>query len=401
MKLMKRSLSILLSVLLILSVFTIIPATTASAALSENTITIFFTDALNWNGGGSNSINIYCWKTESGNNVEAAAWPGSAMTEIYTNGMNGGQIVYAVEIPEDVTGIIFNNNSGSQTVDITTGIADDAWWYTENSYTNGKANVNTTASPAYTDAVDATCVAAGHTGYYLMDNVSGSNVYWNGEFGDDKIVTNNTADFTVAATGNHTLTEHPAVAETATTPGNSAYWECSVCHKFFSDAEGTHEINDGDWVIPAHNGTKTVMNAAQFNAAMADTTVAKIVLGADITDIPLQQNNGTNISNSQQLVINRDITIDLDGNTISGINNGSRSAASPTGTTASRTPRGLLFINNGASVTINGPGTITNTTTTASATVIACMSGTLTTNGITITTDVNEHLSTLLLEFGE
>ena len=387
MRLAKRALSMLLSVILVLSVFTIIPATTASAAFAQDTITVFFTDALNWNGGGCNSIYVHYWKQEQGNVTDQTTWPGSAMTEIYTNGINGGQRVYAADIPSDVSGVIFNNNNGSQTVDITSAIADNAWWYTDGTYYDGKANVGSADSPAYTAAAAATCTAAGNTAYYLMDNVSGSNVYWNGEYGTDKLVTNNVDDFTIASTGHQNpLTHHDAVAETNDTPGNIEYWTCDDCGAYFSDDQGTTEITQAQTVIPAHNGTKTVNNAAEFNAAMADTTVTNIVLGADITDIPAQQYNSGNISNSAQLVINRDVTIDLAGHTISGLNNGTRSAASPTGTTASKTPRGLLFINNGADVTINGPGTITNTTTTASATVISCMSGSLTTNGITITT---------------
>ena len=49
----------------------------------------------------------------------------------------------------------------------------------------------------------------------------------------------------------HDLTAHPAVAATCTEAGNSAYWSCSVCGKFFSDAEGTTEIAENSWVIAA------------------------------------------------------------------------------------------------------------------------------------------------------
>ena len=40
-----------------------------------------------------------------------------------------GQQVYTAEIPADAAGVIFNGN-GKQTVDITEGIAEGAWWYT-------------------------------------------------------------------------------------------------------------------------------------------------------------------------------------------------------------------------------------------------------------------------------
>ena len=44
------------------------------------------------------------------------------MTYVGLNEFN--QKVYKVEIAKDVKGLIFNNGSGAQTVDITTGIQD-------------------------------------------------------------------------------------------------------------------------------------------------------------------------------------------------------------------------------------------------------------------------------------
>ena len=55
----------------------------------------------------------------------------------------------------------------------------------------------------------------------------------------------------------HNPVKHDAVAKTCTTPGNSEYWECERCHKYFSDAAGTDEIEANSWVIPAsHELTK-------------------------------------------------------------------------------------------------------------------------------------------------
>ena len=80
-----------------------------------NTITIKFTDALSWG-----DVHVYYWNN-------GAEWPGTAMEKAEVN--DYGQQVYTAEIPADVDGIIFNGN-GSQTVDITTDIADGAQWYT-------------------------------------------------------------------------------------------------------------------------------------------------------------------------------------------------------------------------------------------------------------------------------
>ncbi len=49
----------------------------------------------------------------------------------------------------------------------------------------------------------------------------------------------------------HTMTPTAAVAATCTEAGNSAYWYCSGCDKYFSDADGNTEIAENSWVIAA------------------------------------------------------------------------------------------------------------------------------------------------------
>ena len=59
------------------------------------------------------------------------------------------------------------------------------------------------------------------------------------------------------ALSEQTSKEHPrmtktdAVAATCAATGNSAYWTCDVCGKFFSDENGKTEITEKSWVIPA------------------------------------------------------------------------------------------------------------------------------------------------------
>ncbi|MBP5294519.1 MAG: cell wall-binding repeat-containing protein, partial [Lachnospiraceae bacterium] len=55
---------------------------------------------------------------------------------------------------------------------------------------------------------------------------------------------------TIPALG-HDLVKTEAKKETCTEPGNTAYWTCTRCGKYFSDAEGKTEIEEGSWVIPA------------------------------------------------------------------------------------------------------------------------------------------------------
>lgn len=47
----------------------------------------------------------------------------------------------------------------------------------------------------------------------------------------------------------HSMTATAGKAATCTEAGNSAYWTCSRCHKFFSDAAGKTEIAKDSWVI--------------------------------------------------------------------------------------------------------------------------------------------------------
>ena len=93
---------------------TIVEETTAPPA---NSIAVLFTDAVGWG-----EANVYYWGSNSD-----PEWPGNAMTVDSTNPY--GQKVYKAYIPSGVTGVIFNGN-GKQTVDITTGIENNAQWYT-------------------------------------------------------------------------------------------------------------------------------------------------------------------------------------------------------------------------------------------------------------------------------
>lgn len=52
----------------------------------------------------------------------------------------------------------------------------------------------------------------------------------------------------------HTLSSVAEVPATETADGVMAHYECSVCHKLFSDASGANEVTAADLVIPATGG---------------------------------------------------------------------------------------------------------------------------------------------------
>jgi hypothetical protein len=77
-----------------------------------------------------------------------------------------------------------------------------------------------------------------------------------------------TGTFTSGSAAGHNMTAHPAVAAECETAGNSAYWSCSVCNKYFSDAQGNTEIANNSWVIAATGHTPVT------DAAVAPTCTA-------------------------------------------------------------------------------------------------------------------------------
>ncbi len=91
---------------------------------------------------------------------------------------------------------------------------------------------------------DATCVEPGNKAYYKDDE---GNLFEDA----DGLIPTTEDEVTIPATGEHTLTHHEAVPHTCTEDGTIEYWECSVCGKYFSDAEGQSEIADKNVTDPA------------------------------------------------------------------------------------------------------------------------------------------------------
>lgn len=89
----------------------------------------------------------------------------------------------------------------------------------------------------------STCIEQGNTEYYECSEC--------GLFFSDAAGTNQIEeDSWLLPLGDHTLVEHAARAATCAEPGNTLYYSCSVCGKYFSDSAGEHEILENSWVIP-------------------------------------------------------------------------------------------------------------------------------------------------------
>ena len=113
-----------------------------------------------------------------------------------------------------------------------------------------------------TAAQEATCIENGNIAYWYCSDCG---KYFSDAAGTTEIAF---AD-TVLTSGAHTLTAVGAQGATCTETGNVAYWSCSACGKYFSDANATVEILLADTVISAqgHDLTKITENAASCTEA--------------------------------------------------------------------------------------------------------------------------------------
>ena len=101
-----------------------------------------------------------------------------------------------------------------------------------------------------TNAKVATCTEPGNSAYWSCSNC--------GKFFSDEAGNNEITENSWMISAAHTLVKTEAKAATCTEAGSSAYWTCTTCGKYFSDEAGKNEIAKDSWVISAgHNLTKT------------------------------------------------------------------------------------------------------------------------------------------------
>ncbi len=93
-------------------------------------------------------------------------------------------------------------------------------------------------------------------------------------------------NITVLPATGHTLTAHPAVSATCTKEGNSAYWSCDICGKFFADADGKNEIKADSWRISATGHSYSVVWtwAEEYSSATATFTCSACGDSHTVTD---------------------------------------------------------------------------------------------------------------------
>ena len=100
-----------------------------------------------------------------------------------------------------------------------------------------------------------TCTTAGNVECYKCTRCG---KYFEDQAGDKEI----DKDKVVIPAPGHKLVKTEAKPATCTENGNSEYWKCSVCGKFFSDGKGENEIEKDSWIIPAgHKGVDKIVPA--------------------------------------------------------------------------------------------------------------------------------------------
>ena len=96
----------------------------------------------------------------------------------------------------------------------------------------------------YKEAVAATCTEAGNSEYWHCTKCG---KYFADADGNKEI----SLEDTVVTGGAHSLEVIPAVAATCTEAGNSEYWHCTKCGKYFADADGNKEITIESTIVEA------------------------------------------------------------------------------------------------------------------------------------------------------
>ena len=143
------------------------------------------------------------------------------------------------------------------------------------------------------EAKDATCTEPGNSAYYVCDNCG---KYFSDEAGENEI---QLADTVISAKG-HDTTLVAAKDATCTEDGNSAYYVCDNCGKYFSDEAGENEIQLADTVIPAKghgeteqkvtSPTATTAGAVNLVCSVCGDVVRELVYLPELTDANVENN---------------------------------------------------------------------------------------------------------------
>lgn len=158
---------------------------------------------------------------------------------------NGGNLI----ITEGAT--VTNTKASS----INSGVSNGVVYTTGNVSVDSDCNVSLTAYYRLFSNVPVI------NGYCTHTNVTASNLATVTDFA-----------VTPAACPHANLTAHEAIAPNCSEDGNSAYWYCNDCYKYFSNADATVEIDEGDWILKADGNHVHGENWVKLQDTVVDAT---------------------------------------------------------------------------------------------------------------------------------
>lgn len=132
---------------------------------------------------------------------------------------------------------------------------------------------------SHVNAKAETCTTAGNIECYKCTRCEKffADQDGNQELAQDQVI--------IPATG-HAMEKTEAKEATCTEDGNSEYWTCRTCGKFFADADGEKEIKENSWIINAsHHGEDNVIPATLKKNGRIVTTCT--VCGEIIKDVAI------------------------------------------------------------------------------------------------------------------
>lgn len=319
-KTIKKSVSVLLAIIMILSVFTIVPMSAGASTWTFKLNSNFFTPS--WSmvdiaSGEDVALNLaagsYQFQIVAYEDGNLSSYRGNGMAGSPTDSYNAG--MYSDDSTNagfTATGghyvLNYNGSTGNLTItkvsnhtwDTITAVWDESPVLYTSDYTYDdayKANVtltcaycdvthafeaNTEYSPAAIQETPASCVEDGYFEVHVR----------NEEF-------NLSHTYTLPgeeAVGEHwAYTHHPEVPATYNSTGTQEYWECDFCGKLYSDAAMTQEIPE-PVVIPMLTGAVAEIDGYKYGTfaeAVADRAsnddVIKLLAAAGSYEMALDQ----------------------------------------------------------------------------------------------------------------
>ena len=216
------------------------------------------------NGSALSSTGDHVIKMSNGTlTIKDGTFTGGAKGTIGYSQLSTNTVTVDFSALSDPTGITIYNTSSSAVSAANIILPAGYTLGTESLASKTQYSISRAACASHTltkiEAKTPTCTEDGNSEYWVCDLCGKF-------FSDENGTTETTAEAVKIPAAGHSLTKTESKAPTCTEGGNSAYWTCSVCGKYFSDENGENEIAKDSWVISAtgHSLTKTEDGGSEY-----------------------------------------------------------------------------------------------------------------------------------------